>query len=55
MTLVNPLAAIFAAPPTPGVLAVFGERGMTGLLEFAVNAAGHVPRQDEIRRAYRKG
>jgi len=29
VTLVNPLAAIFAPPPTPGVLAVFGHLDAT--------------------------
>ena len=38
MTVVNPLAAIFGAPPTPGVLAVFGH------LDSAVSAIEELKR-----------
>ena len=41
MTLANPLAAIFAPPPTPGVLAVFGHLDATVSAIEELKRSGH--------------
>jgi ActD protein len=41
VTLVNPLAAIFRAPPTPGVLAVFGHLDSTVSAIEELKRSGH--------------